>query len=144
MRRTTTMQRKSDDIQQASTIVMQILRPLELFMNNLESSSNGNQIIDLSVDAQTKKEWATRIICEVTPGYYNEAKNLLDSIQSTKDSLSKLGAKRNRGTGGADSLSKVKDQLRLDVQEYGRMVVAFQVDVDQVDGYQDLCELVKE
>jgi len=124
----------------ASTYVSNILQPLQNFLEQ--------QRHHLSDDI--KSEWGMEILGQVSQQYHKATSNVLISVKKMEESLSRLKKARDRGnanligaTSGITDDDKIRLQLSLDVQHYGKMIEDMNYDKSKVEYYQELVDMIE-
>ncbi|KAL9677212.1 hypothetical protein QQ045_005440 [Rhodiola kirilowii] len=128
-----------------SNYVSGVLRPLKTYLEG--------QLAEKYLSKEMKSDLLQRAAVQITDCYYELAEDIVSVARKTETSLMKLrqGAqKRNAAGGGTNtdaadsnvSTDKIRMQLFLDIQEYGRNLSALGVKAAEIPSYISLWKCV--
>ncbi|GMN56648.1 hypothetical protein TIFTF001_025753 [Ficus carica] len=127
-----------------SPYVAAVLRPLEAFLRG-ERATN-------YLSSEVKKELLDSAAKEITGRYYELAADLVSVARKTESSLQRIRQGAQRRAGASSDISdhnvsdtyKICQQLKLDIQEYGRNLKELGVDPEDISAYRSLLECVSQ
>ncbi|EXC04126.1 Conserved oligomeric Golgi complex subunit 2 [Morus notabilis] len=127
-----------------SPYVAAVLRPLEAFLRGDRAATY--------LTSEVKKELLDSAAKEITSRYYELAADLVSVARKTESSLQRIrqGAQRRAGASSDISDNNVSDtykicqQLKLDIQEYGRNLKELGIDPEDISAYRSLLECVSQ
>lgn len=97
-----------------------------------------------------RNEWSSEILACMTQQYYYLTSNVLTSIKKMEESLSRLKKGRDKGlntisasASGMSDDDKIRFQLYLDIESYGKQIEELNFDRSKIEMYQGLVELVE-
>lgn len=127
-----------------SPYVSAVLRPLEAFLRG-ERATN-------YLTSEVKKELLDSAAKEITGRYYELAADLVSVARKTESSLQRIRQGAQRRAGASSDISdhnvsdtyKICQQLKLDIQEYGRNLKELGVNPEDISAYRSLLECVSQ
>lgn len=125
-----------------SPYVAGVLRPLKVFLEGERAETY--------LEEDAKKKLLNEAAAEITRRYYELADELVTMARKTESSLQRIRQGAQRRTGGSSDVSdnnvtdtdKIRMQLFLDIQEYGRNLAALGVEAANIPAYRSLWQIV--
>lgn len=100
------------------------------------------------LDHQQKLDICSHVFSNLADQYYTATSDVLTSVKKMEDSLKRLkkgrGTEKSTGPQGLTDDDKIRQQLIIDICNYGNQVGQFGVDPSSVDNYSKLLELSEE
>ncbi|EGG13952.1 oligomeric Golgi complex component [Cavenderia fasciculata] len=118
-----------------SQYVSMILNPLETFLNNKA----------MMIPSHIRVEWVKTILAPVSEQFLANANETLSSVTKLNETLRRMkGKKTDSAPAAAESnVEKLSLQFYLDVVKYGQLISKLGVDIQQIQSYTNLLNLVE-
>ncbi|KAL4237416.1 Conserved oligomeric Golgi complex subunit 2 [Mactra antiquata] len=121
-----------------STYITTLVKPLTMFIE---------EHIEVLGDQQ-KNEICTQVFTNIAEQYFTVTSDVLTSVKKMEDSLKRLkkvrGTEKSSGSQGISDDDKIRQQLILDITNYGDQMSKFGVEKSNVTTYNKLLELSDE
>ncbi|KAJ8308390.1 hypothetical protein KUTeg_013264 [Tegillarca granosa] len=121
-----------------STYISSLLKPLQLFVDEHESVLGQNQKIEIF----------QQVFTQLGEQYHSVTADVLLSVKKMEDSLKKLrkvrGTDKSSGSQGMTDDDKIRTQLVIDIENYGRQISSYGIQQDSLESYNKLLQLSSE